>query len=195
LWILKPSRKWTGASGALRELMIMSKTKDGERVEQINVQIPKHTKEKAKKELEHGGLTRVVRESLERVAHGEKTTERERVKDNLRELRDGRRNKVNKKQRLETEIEELNLKIERAENRLDELDDKKGQYEGMLSMLESEIYEQEARIWPAHGKVVNVAEKANCDPEDVIDDMLDRCPDAEDSIYRMDPYENDVDQI
>jgi len=168
----------------------MSTINDNEKTEQVNVQIPKHTKEKAKKQLEHGGLTRVVRESLERVAHGEQTTERERVKDNLKELRDTRRDKVKDKQGLESEIEDLDLKIERAENRLDELDDKKGEYEGRLAMLVSQIEEDEMRVWPTHGKVVKIAEETNCTQEDVIADIRERNPTLTNLVFDVDPYEN-----
>lgn len=150
---------------------------DDEELAQINVKVPERTKELAKEELEHGGLTRVVQETLSQIAHGGKTTERQRTLDHLEELRDEKREKVEERNTLDSEINDLELKIERAENRLDELDDKMGEYEGMLQLIESQMHEEQMHVDPGHGKIRDAAKKAGCDESDVIDDLRERNPD------------------
>jgi len=159
-----------------------------EDTEQVNVEVPAETKEVAKRKLEHGGITRVVREALSRVAHGEETTERERVKDNLQDLRDKKRQKINERNNLDNEIAELETQIERAENRLEELEDKVGEYEGMLQVIESTMHENGMHVDPGHGRVKDAAQVGNCTPEDVIADLQDRNPDLPDKQFR--PPEN-----
>lgn len=156
---------------------------DDEELAQINVKVPERTKELAKEELEHGGLTRVVQETLSRIAHGEETTERQRVLDHLEELRDEKREKIQDRNQLDAEIEDLEVKIERAEKRLDELEDKMGEYEGMLQMMESQMHENDLHVDPGHGKIRDAAKKAGCDPSDVIDDLRERNPDLPESQF------------
>jgi len=143
----------------------------------VYVQVPKHTKELAKSKLEHGGLSRVVREKLTQVAHGAETSERERIKDNLQELRDDRRQLKNKREAINDKLEELEIKIQRAEDRLDDLRDKEGEYEGALQMIEDEMHEQGARVFPEHKAVERAARLGECDELDVIRDLEDRNPD------------------
>jgi len=147
---------------------------------QINVTVPRETKEIAKRKLEHGGLTRVVRDALTRVAHGEDVSEREKVTDKLRQLRDTKREKISKRNQLDDEIAELEVKIERAENRLDELDDKQGEYEGTLKMIEQKMHDDGMHVFPGHGMIDEAASIGGCSPEDVIDDLRERNPDLPD---------------
>jgi len=160
---------------------------DGEDMEQINVKVPARTKELAKQRLEHGGITRVVRESLTRVAHGEEASEKERVKDHLEELRDERRELKNERNQIDDKLDELDVKIERAEDRLDELRDKEGEYEGALQMIESAIRgedrERPMNVFVGHGQVEHAAELANCSQEDVIEDLKERNPNLPDSRF------------
>jgi len=119
----------------------------------------------------------VVREKLTQVAHGAKTSERERIKDNLQELRDDRRQLKNKREAINDELEEFEIKIQRAEDRLDDLRDKEGEYEGALQMIEDEMHEQGARVFPEHKAVERAARLGDCEELDVIRDLEDRNPD------------------
>lgn len=153
-----------------------------EEYDQVNVKVPKRTKELAKQQLEHGGISRVVREALEREAHGERTTERERVKDHLEELRAGRRQTKSERDQLNDELDEYDVKITRAEQRLDELDDREGQYEGMLTALDEHLADGKY-VFPNHGMVQRAAEVGDCTPEDVIADLRERNPDLPDERF------------
>lgn len=148
-------------------------------MEQINVNVPKRTKEVAKKKLEHGGITRVVREQLSRVAHGDEVSEFERVRDKLNELRDERRELISEREQIEDELDQLEREIERAEQRLDELRDKKGEYEGVLKTIEELMRENGLRIDPGNGHVENAAKAGNCDPVDVVKDLEARNPEMD----------------
>lgn len=151
-------------------------SQDEEDYEQINVKVPKTTKELAKKELEYGGLTRVIRDTLTQIAHGEEVSEYEKVKDQLQNLRDQKRSKIQQRNQLDSDIEDLDVKIERAEDRLNELEDKVGEYEGALRMIEQSMREEEQRVFVGHGKIKRVAELGNCSQEDVISDLRERNP-------------------
>lgn len=154
-----------------------------EETAQVNVKVPKRTKERAKKQLDHGGITRLVKEQLQRVAHGEKVTEIERTKDHLEDLRDERRDLKNERQDIENKLEDLEVKIERAENRLDDLRDRQGEYEGALRMISDTMQEEGMRVDPGHGMIQSAAEAGDCTPEDVVDDLKDRNPDLSDDMF------------
>lgn len=161
-----------------------TESSDNEEYEQIHAKVPKDTKELAKRKLEHGGITRVVREELERVAHGEEAREIERVQDNLDDLREERRKKKRERDNIESDLDEIERKIERAERRLNKLRDKKGEYQGMLKMIEEQMRENGMAVDPGHKQVLDAAEAGNCSPEDVITDLQDRNQDIDDDRFR-----------
>jgi len=90
-----------------------------EPTERVTAEVSKRDKEKAKAKLDHGGISREIRKTITRIAHGAEISERERLKEDIETWRDERRGKVHEKQSLENEIDELDVKIERAENQLD----------------------------------------------------------------------------
>jgi len=147
-----------------------------EETESVHVEVPKSTKEQAKKQLEHGGLTRVVREELERIAHGSEVSEKKRLQDQLQELRDERTEKKKERNTLDNELEELEVKIERIENKLDNIRDREGEYEGALRMIEEMMEKHGMNVDFGHGKVEDAARVGNCTVEDVIADLKDRNP-------------------
>lgn len=147
-----------------------------EETESVHVEVPKSTKEQAKRQLEHGGLTRVVREELERIAHGSEVSEKKRLQDQLQELRDERTEKKKERNALDDELEELEVKIERIENKLDNIRDREGEYEGALRMIEEMMEKHGMNVDFGHGKVEDAARVGNCTVEDVIADLKDRNP-------------------
>jgi len=148
-----------------------------EETERVTAEVPKRDKEIAKAKLDHGGISREIRKTITRIAHGVEISERERLKEDIETWRDQRRKKVHEKQSIENEIDEYNVKIERAENQLDELRDKQGEYEGALQMVEDDMHEHGMSVWPDHGKIEHAASLGGCNPKDVINDLQDRNPD------------------
>jgi uncharacterized coiled-coil DUF342 family protein len=88
--------------------------------EQLNVRVPRETKEAAKDRLDHGGLTREIRETLHQIAYGT-ASERADLAADLEALRDERRELRTERDYLNSRIENLSQKIERKEARLNEL--------------------------------------------------------------------------
>lgn len=144
--------------------------------DQIHVKVNRQTKELAKEKLGHGGLSRAVRQTLERIAHGQEVSERQRIEDRLETLRDERQEKRLKRNQLDNELDEINRKIERAESELDALRDKEGEYEGALQMLEDSLHDG-MNVFPEHAQVKEAAAIGECKPRDVIDDLRERNPD------------------
>lgn len=159
-------------------------TNENTPMEQINVKVPKQTKEVAKQKLEHGGITRVVRERLNRVAHGGNVNDFERVRDNLTKLRDERRELLSQRENIESQLEQLERKIERAERELEQLEDKKGEYEGMLKTIEEIMRENGITIDPGNGHVKTAAEAGNCEPIDVVKDLEERNQDINNDRFK-----------
>lgn len=159
-------------------------TQENEETEQLVVNVPADAKEAAKEKLEHGGLTRVVREKLSEVAYGAESSEKERLQHRLDDLRDTRQEKKNERAQLDREIDEINRKIERVEERLDTLRDKAGEYEGALQMIEDLMHEDGMIVDPGNGKVQRAAEVSDCSASDVIADLKERNPELEQSHFQ-----------
>lgn len=141
---------------------------------QINVKVPRDTKELAKKQLDHGGLSERVRQELEWIAHGEEVSEKKRLKDRLEDLRSDRQEKKVERANLDREIDELNRKIERVEDQLDSLRDKEGEYEGALQMIEESMREDGMRVFEGHGQIKEAASIGDCSQQTVIQDLQER---------------------
>jgi len=82
---------------------------EGEMV-QLNVRVPKAAKQRADEKLPHGGLTREVRGRITEIASG-RSSEFERVREELADLRDERRE-------VAADLEQLDITIERKEREL-----------------------------------------------------------------------------
>lgn len=154
----------------------MTDDESGLEMDQINVRVPAETKELAKRKLDHGGLTRVVRERLMEIAHGAEITEKARLKQHLEELREERRELKRRRADIDDRLEELEGKIARAEDRLDSIRDREGEYEGALQMLEAEMHDTGMHVFEDHAKVQEAALVGQCSPEDVLDDLRERNP-------------------
>lgn len=154
-----------------------------EEMTQINVEVPAATKELAKEELGHGGLSRAVRERLTEIAHGEQVGKRQRVADQLEELRDEKREKVTARNKLDDVIADLEIKIERKERVMQELEDTVGQYEGYLQSIEDQMREHDMSVFIGHGQVETAAKLGDCTEKDVLDDLRERNPEFSDSRF------------
>lgn len=158
-------------------------TDDNEPMERVGAKVPKRTKEIAKEKLEHGGLSRVVREAIAREAHGEEVAERDRVADHLKDLRKQKRDKIRKRDDINDDIEEIERQIERAEAELDRIDNSVGEYEGALQMIEDKMSQNGASVFIGHGQIRKAAEVGDRTQQDVIDDLKERNPDMAESRF------------
>ena len=69
------------------------------------------TLEQAKDGLDRGELSKELRATVERLAYGADVAQETRLTDQLRTLRENRREKRQERDNIETELEELNRKI------------------------------------------------------------------------------------
>lgn len=143
---------------------------------QVAFEIPKETKELAKLKLDHGGLSRELRETLTRIAHGAEASELQRVKDNLETLRDERSELKQQRDSIENQLADVERKIERAEQKLDRLRDMETEYEGRLKAIEDEMHEKSMKVWPTHGKIQRLAEEYDREPEEIVSQLKERNP-------------------
>jgi len=157
---------------------------ENEEMVQLVVEVPKETKEVAKRNLEYGGLSREVRNTLARIAHGEETAELQRVKDNLEDLRDKRSELKQSRDEIENKLSDIERKIERNEKKLDRLRDMESEYEGRLMSIEEQMIEDEIRVFHDHGQILSVAQEYGLEPIDVINDLQERNPDLPDKQFR-----------
>lgn len=142
---------------------------------QVNVTVPEAMKELAKEKLEHGGLSRLVREQLREVAYGEELSRRARLEERLERHQDRRSELKREKEEIVAEIDELEEKMERDRSRLSDLQSKEDEYQGALEMLEDQLVEG-THIFPEHGQVKKAAHLGEKDPDSVIDDLRERNP-------------------
>lgn len=144
---------------------------------QIAVEVPRETKELAKNKLDHGGLSREMRELLARIAHGEDVAQVKRVRDNLENLRDERMKLKTKRDEIANRIADVERKIERSEAKLDRLRDRESEYEGRLKAIEQDMHQDGISVWTTHPEVERVADEYDRDPLDVVSDLKERNPD------------------
>ena len=141
------------------------------------------TLEQAKDGLDRGELSKELRATVERLAYGADVAQETRLTDQLRTLRENRRDKRQERDNIETELEELNRKIERVEQRLDNLREQEGQYDGVLAMLEEDLHSG-VRILGGSDKIKRAAELGDCSVDEVIEDLKERNPEVPEKAFR-----------
>jgi len=145
--------------------------------------VDEQTLEEAKSKLDRGELSKELRQTVQRLAHGTDVAEETRLTDRLQTLREDRRGLRQERDNIECELDEINRKIERVEQRLDNLRDQQGEYDGVLAMLEEDLHSG-IRILGGSDKVAKAASIGDCDKGDVIDDLKERNPDVPAKAFR-----------
>jgi len=145
--------------------------------------VPEQSWEEAQDKTDHGEMSEVLRDTVNRVAHGTDVAEEKRLNDRLKTLREERRELRQDRDTIESQLEEVNRKIERIETRLDELREQEGEYDGVLAMLETDLQEG-ARVMEGTPKVKKAAKIGDCEPKDVIADLKERNPDIPETAFR-----------
>jgi len=167
---------------------------------QVNFEVDADAYDQAKRKLEWGGISRVLRERVHEVAYGTETTERKRLKEKLEQLRKEKREVENEIDDLRHDRDEKEREISRVEDRLDTLIDQEGEYDGFLQSLESDLHEGK-RFFEGHGKIESAADLGDCTTEEVILDLKERNPDIPDRAFRepkqSEPgkWKQDIDRI
>lgn len=154
----------------------------------VNFKAPEETVEIAKKKLDHGEMSEVLRSELERVAHGAAEAEQTRVKDQLQELREEKRAIEEDIRNKRRERDEKDRKIERLEERLDALANQDGQYDGVLTAIETQMHNDAMHVFEDHGLVSDAAEAGNCSKEQVLSDLRERNPNLPDEMFSKGGY-------
>jgi len=150
---------------------------------QIVFTVNEETAEKADRKLQHGERSERLREEMNRIAYGERVTEKERVQEKVRDLRKERRDIDAEIDDLQDDRDELDRQIDRAESRLNDLAEQDGEYDGVLAMLEEDL-RNGVRILPGAPKVGRAAEIGDCSRGRVIGDLRDRNQDTPDMAFR-----------
>jgi len=148
----------------------------------VGFNAPRESVEKVKSDLEHGGLSRILRERLEEAAYGVEVAERTRVKENLRDLREERRGIESKISKLQNDREEKDREIERLEQKLDRLAEQDGEYDGHLQSIEANLHDGKS-VFTGHPLVKSAADAGDCDETDVIQDLQERNPELPESQF------------
>lgn len=154
-----------------------------EKMTQVGFKANSDAHERAKRRLEHGELSRRLRETVEEIAYGTETTERRRLKEKLDDLRQDKRDVENEIENKRHERDELDREIARVEDRLDTMIQQDGEYDGFLQSMESDLRDG-MRFDIGHGKVEDAAETGDCSREQVIQDLKERNPDVPDRAFR-----------
>ena len=149
---------------------------------QINFTVDDNAKELAKNKLEHGELSKRLREAVEEIAFGEELSRRSKLEERLDSLQDKRDELETEREQITAELEEVTSKIERVSDRLDDLQTQEDEYQGALEMLEDQLADGR-NVFVGHGQVEKAAHIGEKEPEGVIDDLKDRNPSIPDHAF------------
>lgn len=154
-----------------------------EEQEQLHVKVDKRTKERAKSNLPHGGLSDIVRDAIRRAADG--NAERYRLREELTALRDDREELKQERAALDRQISNVDRKIERIEEKLEKYTDPEDEYKGYLKSLLEDMRENGMHVDPGHGKIKEASNMVGKEPEQVIEDMKEMGEDIPDRQFQQ----------
>jgi chromosome segregation ATPase len=146
--------------------------------------MPKHLREAAKERTDHGELSERVRDLYRRIAFGEEVADHESAQRELhrvREEKDEARSDIRDRQ---ADLEALERKETRLEERLNEHKSREDEYQGHLKSIEAHLYDG-GHVFPTHGLVKEASRTAECEPEEVIDDLKERNPKIPDYAFKQ----------
>lgn len=148
----------------------------------MSVKVEKHLREAAKRNSEHGEISEEFRKTIQRIAYGEEIEQEERLKVELREKRNERDELKGEIREKQAEVETLETEIARLEERVENRNERRDKFEGMVEMLEATLKDG-GRVFPEHGQVKQAAAVGEVEPEDVIERLKERNPDAPDHAF------------
>lgn len=150
----------------------------------LTARVDERRKERVKERLEHGGLTREIRNLLRRL-DDHASSEKARLKQELDAAREERDEWKQTREEANRNIERLDTRVHRLENELDTIRDREGEYEGHLKSIERMMHDEGASVFEDHGQVQAAADAGDCAPEDVINDLRERNPSLPDEQFSI----------
>lgn len=145
---------------------------------QVSVNVPRDVKETAKGKLDYGGLSREVRELLERIAYGEDLGQRSRLERRRDQLQDELRDARKRRREIDAEIETLEDRLSGVDDKLSNITTREDKFEAKLEELEAKLRQDGMRLDPEHGAVKRAAQTGGIEPEGVVETLKDRNPDV-----------------
>lgn len=143
----------------------------------FNVKMPEQLREDAKRNAERGELSEEVRKLFKRKAYGGsavgETTELEKAKAELREVRDRKDELRRKRGRLENELEAQEARETRLEERIRRLEEERDKLTSHVEMLENMLQNGE-RMWPT--RIKNAAGVDTGTAEELYQQLKDQNP-------------------
>lgn len=156
----------------------MKPSEDKDDEVRYNVKMRRQLREDAKRNTERGELSEGVRDLFRRKAYGEQaageTTELERTKAELRDVRDRIDDLRRERSRIDTEIESQETRAARLEERVEALEEKQSDLEQTVKTLENMLQSGD-RMWPT--KVKNAADVDKDTAIQLHEQLKDRNPD------------------
>lgn len=155
----------------------------GNNRKQVGFEVDADAYEEAQNKTEWGGLSQQLRKKVHEVAYGTEVTERKRLKEKLERLRKEKREVTQEIDDLRHERDEKEREISRVEERLDVLMEDEGEFDGYLQALETDLHSGK-RVDPQHAQVEKAADLGDCDPQEVIDALMERNSDVPQEAFR-----------
>lgn len=156
---------------------------DEEEMAQIHVKVPRDVKDAVKDKLQHGGLSREVRDMCERIAFGAEVNKRSRLERQREDLEEDLRDAREKRREIDATIETNEERISAIDAKLSNLTKREDKYEAKLEELEGKLREDGMRIDPGRKDVSRAAQTGEVEPEGVIRDLKERNPDVPDYAF------------
>lgn len=147
----------------------------------FNVQMSRRLRNDAKRNTERGELSESVRKLFRRKAYGtagtEQSTEIERKKAELRDVRDTIDQLRRKRRRIDAEIETKEQRAARLEERIAQLEERDDKFDTVVDTLEGSLLEGQ--------RVTPTMVDDDLDAQAVIETLKDRNPDVPNHAFEL----------
>jgi len=123
---------------------------------QAAFEVETHVYEAAMSKLDHGEMSKLLRDKVKEIAYGEDLSRREQIKRRLEQLRDEKSDIQSEIRKLQAEEEKVQRAISQNELRLDNTNEKEAEYRGALETI-SEYLQSGARVTIDNPQVARAA--------------------------------------
>jgi predicted nucleic acid-binding Zn-ribbon protein len=148
------------------------------------VQMPRELREDAKRNTERGELAEEVRDVFRQRAYGiggtDSPSELDKVKAELRDVRQTIDDLRHRRRQLDAEIEAKETRATRLEERIEALEEERSELETTVDMLENLLLDGD-RMWPT--RIKNAADVDPSTAEEIYHELRDRNPDLPDAAF------------